>query len=434
MSNVKDNVKEGYFSKILFFWKNFGSFVSSEFSNKFQTVSEMKSNSIYLLFGGNEKLFDTVTLLLQTKYKLENQGTNGVEVADLVSPFVEKEEAIKLEINELILPVIKPIGMSVLIALFVLFLSFMITGEVGGVILSFPFLVPVCFLVLTCLRYHRLIDTISEEIVKYDLLKDSGLTLRNELKKPLFKWLNENMDGFKRGRIDNYLTDVYVAERVVEKDSFKYFAFKYTSVISKYKDKDGNNKYEYDNYNGVLLPCDGLGRLTISPDNKVKSDLKEWTTVSQDFNKRFNVWCEEELDASKLLSPAMVSQISELDKDIKQLNILISSSGDICLLFKQHFDVSKDKKHHSLRQPKDFLSMLESDDFSPVLSRCLEFLRKYMHKIDVEKPVFYERFMESLPKSLEVEDNIKTVKEKNTLFRAFSEIENKLVEFKKQQR
>lgn len=409
MNNVKDNVKKGYFSQLLFFWKNFGSFMSSEFSSKSQTVSEIKNNSIYLLFGGSEKLFDTVTLLIQTKYKLENQGSNCLEVADLVNPFIEKKDPIKLEVNELVLPVIKPIGISVLITLCVLFLSFIVTGEVGGVILSFPFFVPVCFLVLACLRYHRLIDTISEEIIKYDLLKDSGLALRNELKKPLFNWLNENMDGFSRGRIDNYLTDVYVAERTIEENNFKYFAFKYTSVIAKYKDKDGNNRYEFDSYNGVLLPCKGLGKITISPDDKVKSDLNEWTTVSQDFNKRFKIWCKEELDASKLLSPAMVSQISELDKDIKQLNILISSSGDICLLFKQNFDVSKDKTDHSLRQPKAFLSMLESDDFSPVLNSCLEFLSKYMHKIDVDKPVSYERFMENLPKSLEVEDNVKTI-------------------------
>ena len=136
---------------------------------------------------------------------------------------------------------------------------------------------------------------------------------------------------------------------------------------------------------------------TLSPDKKVKSKLAEWTTVSQDFNERFNMWCEQEMDASKLLSPATIADIEEFDNVLGSLNVLTSPNGDICLLFKAKFDDTKFKELFSLSQPLEFLTSLNKDNSSPTLTHSLNLIMKLMAQINVDKQNSLIDFINDLP-------------------------------------
>jgi len=395
--NIDNNQPKEYFKKIVFFWKNFISFTSSEFSRESMSLEDRKKYSIFLMFGGSKDYFELGSILQDTQLKLKNSENLTITVPELIQPFLDYGKPINFDINAIISSIIKPLIKSMALILLSVYLVAIFTKDFSGFVLSFPFLIPTAFLIMTCIKYLKLVKVVSNQIIKYDCLQDSGLTNKNQLKRPLFQWLSSNMEGFSRGKIDNYLTDVYLAKKCIDNTKLEYIAFKYTSVVSSSKDRDGKRSYETDTYRGILLPCGGLGKLVISPDKKVKSKLAEWTTVSQDFNERFNMWCEQEMDASKLLSPATIADIEEFDNVLGSLNVLTSPNGDICLLFKAKFDDTKFKELFSLSQPLEFLTSLNKDNSSPTLTHSLNLIMKLMAQINVDKQNSLIDFINDLP-------------------------------------
>lgn len=436
MSNLQpDNhgPLKSYFKKIVFFWKNFNKFTLAEFSGKLINPEEKRKFSMFLHFGGDEQTFELGSILQDTQYRANNTDDLSMSVTQLVTPFIDYGKPIKFNMGLILKSVAKPLALGISIVLAIALMLFTFTGNFSGFAFTFPILIPTGFLLFVCIRYNSLIEQVSKKIIEYDRMKDSGLQKQPQLKRPLFEWLNGHMDGFNRGKIDNYITEVYTAQKTVDNIELKYIALKYTSVVSSYTDKDGNTRYKYDSYQGVLLPCSGLGQLTISPDKKVKSDLNDWTTVSQDFNQRFNIWCAQEMDASKLLSPATISDIEKFDDILGSLNLVICPDGNICLLFKAEFDSSKHNEHLSLKQPIAFLASLNEDHFSPTLNHCLRFLVKLLAQINVKKIDSLSDFISDLPLTNKESSDFSHIKitGNNKIEHALSLITNLMEEAKK---
>ena len=397
MNNIDNDQPNEYFKNIFFFWKHFNAFTSSEFSRESMSLEDRKKYSIFLLFGGNKDYFELGSILQDTQLKLKNSGNSQVTVSELIQPYLDYGKPISFDVKAIARSVIQPIIKSIALVLLTVFIVSIFTKGFEGFSLSLPFFIPAAFFILICMKYLKLVNIVSKQIIKYDSLKDSGLTSKSQLKQPLFQWLSSNMEGFNRGKIENYLTEVYLAEKNIEDEKLEYIAFKYTSVVSSSKDRNGKTTYETDTYRGILLPCSGLGKLAISPDKKVKSKLTEWTTVSQDFNKRFNIWCDQEMDASKLLSPATIADIEKFDNVLGSLNIFTSPSGDICLLFKADFEEKKSQGKLSLSEPLAFLTSLNEDNSSPTLTHVLNLIMKLMAQINVDKPNPIRDFINDLP-------------------------------------
>lgn len=436
MSNLQSDSHgplKSYLKKIVFFWKHFNKFTSTEFSGKLISPEEKRKFSMFLHFGGDEQTFELGTILQNTQYRVNNTDDPSMSVTQLITPFLDYGKPIEFNMALILKSVARPLALGISIVLAITLLLFTFTGNFSGFAISFPILIPTGFLLMVCIRYNRLVDQVSKEIVEYDRMKDSGLQKQPQLKRPLFEWLNSNMDGFSRGRINNYITEVYTAQKTVDNIELKYIALEYTSVVSSYTDREGKTRHEYDSYQGVFLPCSGLGQLTISPDKKVKSDLNEWTTVSQHFNQRFNIWCAQEMDASKLLSPATISDIEKFNEILGSLNLMICPDGNICLLFKAEFDSSKHNERLSLKQPNAFLASLNEDHFSPTLSHGLHFLVKLLAQLNIKEADSLDDFISNLPLTNKESPDFSTIKVTGTnrVERALSLITNLMEESKK---
>lgn len=404
--------------------------MSSEFSRESMSFEDRKKHSIFLMFGGHKDYFELASILQDTQLKLKNNENTPVAVSELIQPFLDYEKPINFDIIVIFKSLFKPLAISIVLILLTIELVATFTQNFVGIGFSIPFLIPTAFLIMTCFKYLNLVAIVSKEIIKYDSLQDSGLITKSNLKRPLFQWLSINMEGFNRGKVDNYLTEVYLAEKRIDDTLLEYIAFKYTSVISSSKDRNGKSRYETDSYRGILLPCSGLGRLAISPDKKVKSKLSKWTTVSQDFNKRFNIWCDQEVYASKLLSPATISDIEEYDKVLHSLNILTSPNGDICLLFKSSFEDTEFEETLSLNEPQEFLTSLKKDNSSPTLSHGINLMIKLMAQINVDKANALTDFVNDLPEVHETQSKPSHIKAVggNSIERALSVIFQKMNE------
>ena len=211
------------------------------------------------------------------------------------------------------------------------------------------------------------------------------------------------MDGFDRGRHNNLLGDVHVPIQRDTNIGLNYLAFDYICVHRRYKDSQGRYRYQSDRYTGLLLSCRGLQKTTITPDDKVRSSLTRLSTVDDEFNQRFNAFSASPLDVEALLTTITFQHFMDLDKALKDLNILVTDEY-LCLLFQSPMlDVGTTTS--TLKQPNELLNDLIQHNSSKAFDQVFKFINTLVEQKRIKPTYEIDTLIAGLEQQKKTNDN-----------------------------
>ena len=247
-----------------------------------------------------------------------------------------------------------------------------------------PILIPLIALYLIY-RDKNLVSTISDRIFKLDILFDNKISSYKGDKDVLFNYLYNNFGDFDRGDEQRYLTSVYEGQFKGNNHSFNYKHYTYHYVEVYYvtvttTDAKGNTRtrqerrtrtcYRY----GLLLDFPFVNHVAIRGSSGGSYKYKKkWETSSNDFEDNFTTYCDNEMEATKFLKPAVILELLELDKELSE-ETLEFRDKQLCLSFSDSSLLNLERQH-GIRNIKAFIQ--EIDNFNE-----LKRLKKVFKHID----------------------------------------------------
>lgn len=212
------------------------------------------------------------------------------------------------------------------------------------------------------------LSSLSEYIYQKDTLQDNklkSLPLENEL----FNYLKKNFKReFSRGNHNRYFEKAYSSKRSFFREyDFQLFQFHYVNQrIETYTTTDSNGNISiqtrtvYDHYNryGFVMDFDYFRNIEVKSSGTVVN-LKNFNTASIEFDDKFSVGSDSNLNIAKFLTPVVVEAINKLSKKLSGLNLEIDSNGKLCITCDDYsLFVSESTRKYGIEQPNEFYDEL----------------------------------------------------------------------------
>lgn len=187
---------------------------------------------------------------------------------------------------------------------------------------------------------------------------------------------------FGRGNHENYISDSVSGFMNIAENEYPFTLYQYHYVNERsHRDQDGNIKYSYDHYDrwGIFISNIPYHGISISNDQTKACQLGiKWTTSDIQFNKKFKMSGNNEIDLAKFFNPARVMLLDQiLAKDRVDL-ILHPTHPVLCWQFEQNiFRVQpKQPAIHTIHQLAEFLQKLEMPEWEALRQKLTPLLEK----------------------------------------------------------
>lgn len=236
------------------------------------------------------------------------------------------------------------------------------------------------------------ISEISHYIMQKDIVFDNGLSRQKiESKTGLYHDFHRRFGEFRdRGDEDRYISTLFAGNAVTKEFcfSFQYYIFHYVVVtyvtvpvkVGKVTTTVTHKvKTPYWRY-GVNLDFGFTERLAIISSGGSYNYAKKWETASTDFNKVFNVYCDDEMTASKFLKPAVVLAFLDIAQCFDELNVEVNGGGQMNIAFSDDNLLESAGRRYSIAEPEKFENEIFSFLAVPKLDKLIKFvetLKKY---------------------------------------------------------
>ncbi|BDY05188.1 DUF3137 domain-containing protein [Ferrimonas sp. YFM] len=124
-----------------------------------------------------------------------------------------------------------------------------------------------------------------------------------------------------------------------------------------YRDSEGNTKtrttYHHYDRHGLLVRFPFAKSISLDGDRRIKFDGMPYSAASNEFNRHFKVRAQEEMQAARLLSPAVVEQLCNIGESYRSPVIEINADGEMCIAF-DNDDLLTLKRQYGLEKPEAF--------------------------------------------------------------------------------
>lgn len=207
-------------------------------------------------------------------------------------------------------------------------------------------------------KYWR--DPVSDRIHMRDILLNNNLTEQKVKPESKASELESKFREFDRGNHRREIKSMYSGEYQgeVHQFAFQLYHFHYVDKRTEtYQDSEGNTKTRsrYDHFDryGVLLNFPFTKSVSLDSDPRISFPGKKYTTASNAFNRMFKVRTQDEMQAARLLSPAVVEALSKFGNDYKRSVIEIIGNSDMCIAFEDK-DLLSLRRRFGLDKPDAF--------------------------------------------------------------------------------
>ncbi len=233
--------------------------------------------------------------------------------------------------------------------------------------------------------WHRdsSISRLSDDIFSKNVLFDNHIKLLPG--KEQAGYLLQAFMEFQRGNHNREIQHLYQGYAENEHSRFNYYFYHFHYVNKRtvtYTESNGKGgtrirtKTVYDHYDryGIWVPqfkSDALMVYSHAPDKKLDT---RYRPASNRFNKHYRVQAREEMDAARIMKPAVVTAFEDLYSLLKRPNVEIQPTAGLCLSFGDA-KLLQVKRQYSLLQPELFQQEIAAH--TP-----LDKLRQTLHFID----------------------------------------------------
>lgn len=212
------------------------------------------------------------------------------------------------------------------------------------------------------------IKQLSAKLYQADLKFDNGIQpirLTDEEKNQFKKEFIE----FSRGNYSRKFTRFFSIKPVDDVSRGLYYQYHYVDKrIETVTESDGKGGvktrqktvyYHYDRY-GVIFDFEYGHGLSINSNGSTRNPVL-YKPAYMDFNNKFEIGANSELDAAKYLKPALQESLVTHAKSFSGLNIQISEQGQLLIAFDQPLYEGL-KSTNTLRNPQEFYNELAEDN------------------------------------------------------------------------
>lgn len=231
-------------------------------------------------------------------------------------------------------------------------------------------------------------EGISKRIFLLDTLFNNNLRDLSSQKSSRFDQLDIRFADFERGNDTRELVSLYQGEHQGDLHCFDYQIYRFHYVVKRTStstDSDGNttttttrtSHYRH----GIVLPFAFAKGLLLSADGKRPRTGVRYKTASSAFDRLFRITAQDEMDAARFLSPAVIEKLSALPQQVRKPVLEISSDGLLCLAFNDD-DLIHLKREHSLKNPQAFAEEIAGHAQLDKLEGLLDLMHDLMRLCD----------------------------------------------------
>jgi len=200
--------------------------------------------------------------------------------------------------------------------------------------------------------------------------------------------LGNKFREFNRGNHQREIEALYQGsyKGKVHQFDFQLYHFHFVDKRTEtYTDSAGNTKtrtsYRHYNRHGLLVRFPFARSVSLDGDRRIKFDGVPYSSASNEFNRRFKVQAQEEIQAARLLSPAVVEQLCNIGDSYLSPVIEINAEGEMCIAF-DNDDLLKQKCQYGLDKPEAFANEIAGHAKLDKLDSLLEVVHNLMRLND----------------------------------------------------
>lgn len=242
------------------------------------------------------------------------------------------------------------------------------------------------FAVLIFLRRNK-ISGLSDALFQRDVYLDNGWQNVVYAGKSLAAKLGQQFNEFKRGNHLREINWLVKGQYQGTEHQFEYHAYQFHYVDRRQvttTDAKGRVRtrtvYDHHYRYGLYLPFGFVKQITISSSWFGGFFTGSYKPASVEFNRNFKVSAPNDVVAAKFLKPTVVIEIEDMGKELSELNLEFSTSGQLCVSYSQN--ICKWQRRYGLDNPDDFLREIQGDQKLPELHQTLERIHTLMRHSD----------------------------------------------------
>lgn len=264
-------------------------------------------------------------------------------------------------------------------------------------ITSYGSAVTVAALVVAAVNYfwkrHRRgsLTSLSDMIHAKSSLFDYGLTEQPYHPEHKTVDMQRRFGTFRYGNYQNTIKRLVAGTHKGSEHSFTFEYFHYHYVNQRVEtysttDSEGRTRTRtrtvYDHFDryGFSLPFPYTRGIRIS-ETMLNFFKSGWKTSSIDFNKKFSVQANVEMDAAKFLTPKILSEISKAGDALSCMDLNFTAARELCFSFDNGNTLSG-HRHTGLETPTAFMKEIAEHNNLKALDAALEFLHRLMKYSD----------------------------------------------------
>jgi hypothetical protein len=247
-------------------------------------------------------------------------------------------------------------------------------------------LLGVMFAILIFMRRNK-ISGLSDALYTRDVYLDNNWQSESYNGKRLAAELGQQFSEFRRG---NHLREIswlvkghfQGAEHYFDYHAYTFHYVDRRQVVTTDSKGKIRTRTVYDHHYryGLYLPFDFVRNIAIYSSWFGGLFSGSYKPASVEFNRKFKVKAENELVAAKFLKPSIVVEIEDMGKDLADLNLEFSSSGDLCISYAHN--ICSWKRQYGLDDPDQFLREIEGDQTLTRLHNTLNRIHTLMRHSD----------------------------------------------------
>ena len=253
-----------------------------------------------------------------------------------------------------------------------------------------PYLSPILIPVVTGILIYldkSLVTDISNRLFNLDVKFDNGISDYEGDYKSLFSYLYTNFGDFERGDEQRKLSAVYKGEYKGDNHSFNYKYYKYHYVEVYYVTVKSGKTYRTERRTrtvyryGLLLDFPFVKNLLIKGTSSGANHYKEkWETSSSDFESKFTTYCDNQIEATKFLKPAVILELLKLEKLVSSPSLEFRDK-QLCLSFGDSDMISLNREH-GIRNIREFIKEINNFNELKKLNKIFTHIDKISTYVD----------------------------------------------------
>ncbi|SEI08118.1 hypothetical protein SAMN05660691_03433 [Rheinheimera pacifica] len=237
-------------------------------------------------------------------------------------------------------------------------------------------------LLLFALSRNRSISRLSNDIFTKNVLFDNQLKPLAE--KDVANQLLAAFLEFKRGNYSRKIEQLYQGHSASDNSSFSYYFYHFHYVDKRretYTESDGKGgtrirtRTVYDHYHryGICVPEFKNPAVMVyshAPEHKLPAAYRP---ASNRFNNHYRVQSTDEMQAARLMKPAVVIAFEDLYPILQRPNVELQPDAGLCLSFNDN-NLLLAKRQYSLQQPQLFRQEIAAHTPLDKLHQALHFI------------------------------------------------------------